>query len=171
MLKNFKLGDKVRWVDQPWSGIVKEITGSRAHVLLYDGFTEWVQINKLTRDDDLEISFDEAPKLEKNKEQHIELRQIRSEEIDLHIENLFVHWKSIPTSTILERQIQAFNEEFQACLRKKIDELIVIHGKGSGVLKRNIHEILSSRSNISIEKMNHGKYKQAAIKIFFHRPL
>jgi hypothetical protein len=39
------------------------------------------------------------------------------------------------------------------------------------VLKRNIKEILSSRTNISIEEMNHGKYKQAAIKIFFHRPL
>jgi hypothetical protein len=171
MLKNFKPGDKVRWVDQPWSGIVQEISGARAHVLLGDGFTEWVQINKLIRDGELDISFDEAHTLEKNKEQHLELRPIKSEEIDLHIENLFVHWRSIPASTILERQIQAFNEEFQTCLHKKIDELIVIHGKGSGVLKRNIKEILSSRTNISIEEMNHGKYKQAAIKIFFHSPL
>lgn len=171
MLKNFKPGDKVRWVDQPWSGIVQEISGARAHVLLSDGFTEWTPLCQLIPKNDLDISFEEAPNQEKNETRHIEVRPIRSEEIDLHIENLFVHWKSIPTPTILERQIQAFNEEFQACLRKKIDELIVIHGKGSGVLKRNIQEILSSRSNISIEEMNHGKYKQAAIKIFFHRHL
>ena len=171
MLKKIKLGDRVHWVDQPWSGIVQEISGARAYVLLDDGFTEWAPLSQLILKNDLDISFEEAPSQEKNETRHLEVRPIILEEIDLHIENLFVHWRSIPTSDILARQLHAFKEELQTCKRAKVDELIVIHGKGSGILKRNILEILNGHTNISLKEMNSGKYKQAAIKIYFHRPL
>lgn len=168
MLKNIKVGDRVQLLDQPWQGVVEEICGARASVLLDDGFSEWVAITKIIIQDTINYSDIEILDLEKNQTKHIEIRPLRIEEIDLHIENLFVHWRSIPVEQILDRQMQAFKEEFRVCKKKKIDQLIVIHGKGSGVLKRNLHDLLKTLPHISFEEMNTGKFKQAAIKINFH---
>ena len=47
MLKNIKVGVRVKWVDKPWTGDVIEMNGSRALVLLDDGFEEWEQLSNL----------------------------------------------------------------------------------------------------------------------------
>ena len=47
MLKNIKVGVRVKWLNKPWSGVVREVLGSRARVLLDDGFEEWEQISQL----------------------------------------------------------------------------------------------------------------------------
>ena len=167
MLKNIKVGVRVKWVDKPWTGDVIEMNGSRALVLLDDGFEEWEQMSKLL----LEAESEEINSIEifdsKNEIQHIEVRPIKSNEIDLHIENLFVHWKQIPKEKILERQLTAFKEEYQNCLKEKVDELIVIHGKGSGILRENLIQFLKETKKTRYEEMTNGKYKQAAIKIYF----
>ena len=81
--------------------------------------------------------------------------------------NLFVHWKQIPKEKILERQLTAFKEEYQNCLKEKVDELIVIHGKVSGILRENLIQFLKETKKTRYEEMTNGKYKQAAIKIYF----
>jgi hypothetical protein len=167
MLKNIKIGMRVKWLDKPWSGIVQEVSASRALVLIDDGFEEWEQISKLINAldtnelDSVEI-FDS-----KNEQKHVEVRPIITNEIDLHIENLYVDWKQIPKNKILERQLLAFKEEFQMCIKDNVDELIVIHGKGSGILKENIIRFLKQVTAKSYEEMTFGKYRQAAIKIYF----
>lgn len=166
MLKNPNIGDRVKWINQPWRGTILEIQGQRARVLLNDGFEEWEQISKLTSENEI-IDLDKIHD-SKNEITHIESRPLKISEIDLHIENLFVHWKKIPKEKILEMQIQAFQEEFHASYRNS-DELIVIHGKGSGILKENILRILQGQKQISYEAMQDGKYKHAAIKICFHK--
>lgn len=167
MLKNIKTDVRVKWLNKPWSGVVKDIQGSRALVLLDDGFEEWEQISQLinaTQANDLDNAevYDS-----KNEEKHIEVRPLRINEIDLHIENLFVHWQQIPKEKILERQLSAFKEEYRKCLRENMDEFIVIHGKGSGILKENLIQFLKQTNKTRFEEMTNGKYKQAAIKIYF----
>lgn len=167
MLKNINVDSQVKWLNKPWSGVVREVLGSRALVLLDDGFEEWEQISQLinaTQVNDLDNAevYDS-----KNEEKHIEVRPLRINEIDLHIENLFVHWQQIPKEKILERQLTAFKEEYQKCLRENMDELIVIHGKGSGILKENLIQFLKRTNKTRFEEMTNGKYKQAAIKIYF----
>jgi hypothetical protein len=170
MLKNINIGSHVKWLNKPWSGVIKEVQGFRALVILNDGFEEWEQISQLlhvAQANDLDNTevYDS-----KNEEKHIEVRPLRTSEIDLHIENLFVHWQQIPKEKILERQLSAFKEEYQNCFRDKIDEFIVIHGKGSGVLKENLIQYLKQTNKTRFEDMTYGKYKQAAIKIYFNRP-
>jgi hypothetical protein len=168
MLKNPIIGNRVKWTNQPWKGIVKEVQGQRALITLEDGFDEWELLSKLVPDDqnlDL-IDIHDS----KNELRYIEVRPIKQSEIDLHIENLFIEWKTIPKEKILERQLQAFKEEFQKCLKNATDELIVIHGKGSGILKEHIVSQLKAYMHKSFEDMHEGRYKQSAIKIYFDRP-
>jgi len=170
MLKKINIGDRVQWIDQPWSGLVQDICGARASILVDDGFLESALLSHLILLEERDFSLDDVYFQEKNQPKHVAIRPLRTEELDLHIENLFLHWRTIPVEQILERQLQAFKEEFQSCPRQKIDELIVIHGKGSGILKRNLQEILNGYSHISYEEMKYGKYRQAAIKIYFCKP-
>jgi len=169
MLKNFHIGAQVKWIDHPWKGIIKAINRDRILVLLEDGFEEWELSTKLLLDivnPDFEDIHDS-----KNELRHVESRLIKSSEIDLHIENLFVQWQKIPSEKILEYQIQAFREEFQQCVQNKIDELIVIHGKGSGILRDHLTHFLKTYTKLTFSHMNAGKYKNSAIKIYFHRGL
>lgn len=167
MLKNIKVGVKVKWLNKPWAGVVREVLGSRVLVLLNDGFEEWEQISQLITVDQTKDKENSEIYDSKNEVKHIEVRPLRTSEIDLHIENLFVHWQQIPKEKILERQLAALKEEYQKCMKDKTDELIVIHGKGSGILKENLIQFLKQTNNTRYEEMTNGKYKQAAIKIYF----
>lgn len=162
-----KVGDKVKWINESMRGVVKEVAGSRLKVLLENGFEEEVAASKVVIDCPLDFSIENS-----NEEKHLNLiyerKSIQIEEIDLHIENLTVHWASIPKNKILERQLTTFYEEFQTCRRNRVDKLIVIHGKGEGILRRNIIAYLLQYPNFTFSDMTEGKYKGAAIEISFN---
>lgn len=166
MYKSFNIGDKVCWIDQALEGTIVDINRQRAEVKLSDGFTEWIALSKLVlqlEDMDIDNAIDD-----KNELTHIEYRPLRTEEIDLHIEKLYTHWRSIPVQQILSRQINAFEEELRTAIAEKRDRLIVVHGKGEGILKANIIDILQKNYGYTYVEMKDGKYKNAAIEIFLN---
>ena len=169
MLKKIKIGDHVQWIQEPWGGIVKKLEGQRALILLNDGFEEWESLSNLVLNN-LQIDLEE---IQDSKEEikHVTSRQVKTDEIDLHIENLDIHWRKIPQGKILHRQIQAFQEEFQNSILNNMDELTVIHGKGSGILRDSLLHILAEKTNIRVKPLTEGKYKNAAFKIYFNTPL
>lgn len=167
MLIKMNIGDSVQWIDKPWKGRILDIQGARARVLLEDGFDEWVNVKNLTVVPESNLMSQIPIYDSKNEEKHVIVRPLKVEEIDLHIEHLTTEWRTIPTEKILERQLSAFEEEVQVCLRNKVDELIVIHGKGKGILKKCIIDSIRSKSNIESIELNESRYKNAAIKICF----
>ncbi len=161
-MKSYKVGDQVSLLDDALNGTVSEIEGQRAFVKLDDGFEEWVSFHKLVHKKKLQLDID--PLHEKHSESHIEIRAERVYEIDLHIEHLVIDWKKIPTDKILDRQITSFTEELKDAIQNKYDKLIVIHGKGKGILKTELINILQSKG-LNFSEMGYGKYKGAALKI------
>lgn len=161
-----KIGDKVRLKDEPAYGIVTTIIGQRATVDIEGGFDEDFLISKLIKVE--ELDYDIKATEEKHQEVYVEIRQEKTNEIDLHIENLFVHWKKIPKEEYLYRQINALKEELYHARKNKLDKLIVIHGKGTGVLKNAVIDILDLERNLSYRHMTKDKYKNAAIEIYFN---
>lgn len=161
-----KIGDKVRLKDEPAYGIVTAIIGQRATVDIEGGFDEDFLISKLIKVE--ELDYDIKATEEKHQEVYVEIRQEKTNEIDLHIENLFVHWKKIPKEEYLHRQINALKEELYHARKNKLDKLIVIHGKGTGVLKNAVINILDLERNLSYQHMTKDKYKNAAIEIYFN---
>jgi hypothetical protein len=161
-----KKGDKVRLLDEPAEGIISAIIGQRATVDIEGGFEEDILISKLIKVE--LIDYDTKSREEKHLDTYVEIRAEKTTEIDLHIENLFVHWQKIPKEEFLHRQINAFKEELYHARKNKLDKLIVIHGKGTGVLKNAIIDILDLERNLSYINMNKDKYKDAAIEIYFN---
>jgi ABC-type sugar transport system ATPase subunit len=161
-----KIGDIVRLIDEPAQGIVTAFKGQRAIVDIEGGFEEEFLISKLIKIELL--NYEMEMNEEKHQDSYVEIRPEKTTEIDLHIESLFVHWKKIPSEEYLHRQINAMKEELYLARKNKLDKLIVIHGKGKGILKNAIIDILNSERNLSYQAMTKDKYKDAAIEIYFN---
>lgn len=159
----FQVGDNISLLNEPISGTILEIQGQKAHVLLEDGFSEWISIHHLVVR--IPINMDIHSIDEKHMDSYIEIRKEKIHEIDLHIEHLTVHWQKISSEKILDYQIASFLEEWQYAITNNYDKIIVIHGKGKGILKSHILELISNKGKYFYSEMQHGKYRNAAIEI------
>jgi hypothetical protein len=73
-------------------------------------------------------------------------------EIDLHIEKLVKDYKGLDNSEILKIQVRTFEHNLESAIATGMEEIIFIHGVGNGVLKNQIHKLLSSNKNIKFFK-------------------
>jgi dsDNA-specific endonuclease/ATPase MutS2 len=85
-----------------------------------------------------------------------------SKEIDLHIEKLTDMHTGMSNTAMLALQLETFQKNLDNAFATNMDEIIFIHGVGNGVLKKEIHKILSSNKNIKFfqdaqkEKFGYG---------------
>lgn len=85
-----------------------------------------------------------------------------SREIDLHIEKLTDQHAGMSNTAMLTLQLSTFQNNFDNALATGMDEIIFIHGVGNGVLKKEIHKILSNNKGIKFfqdaqkEKFGYG---------------
>lgn len=69
-------------------------------------------------------------------------------EIDLHIEKLRDDYQFLNSSEILDIQLSYFKRSLEAAIVHKLDSVIFIHGTGNGVLKNEIHKIISKHPQV-----------------------
>lgn len=75
--------------------------------------------------------------------------EVPAHEVDLHIENLTDRpASSMSNSEILKLQLQVFQDNLDRALAANMHEIIFIHGTGNGVLRQEIHKILSRNKEI-----------------------
>ena len=86
-------------------------------------------------------------------------------EIDLHIEKLRDDYQFLGSSEILAIQLTHFNKILDAAIVNQLPEITFIHGTGNGVLKHELHKILSKHQKIETfmdarkEKFGYGATK------------
>ena len=73
-------------------------------------------------------------------------------EIDLHIESLLKEHKSLSNEQILNHQISVFEKALDNAIATGMEEIIFIHGVGSGTLKYEIQKRISKHPNIAYYK-------------------
>jgi hypothetical protein len=71
-----------------------------------------------------------------------------SKEIDLHIEKLTDAHTGMSNTAMLALQLETFQKNIDNAFATNMEEIIFIHGVGNGVLKKEIHKILSNNKNI-----------------------
>jgi hypothetical protein len=70
--------------------------------------------------------------------------EVPGHEIDLHIEKLTDQDPAtMSNSEILKRQLQVFQDNLDRALAANMHEIVFIHGSGNGVLRQEIHKLLS----------------------------
>lgn len=75
---------------------------------------------------------------------------LTNSQIDLHIEKLDPGLAHERSERIFLRQITAFENFMQEAIKYRLPHLIIIHGKGEGILKQEIRTMLNSKYKAKI---------------------
>ena len=139
----------------------KDFSGSKKQVPL-TGEQGW-----LLQLDEQEVVID-AKKL---KESFFETTEEKSKidkpanEIDLHIEKLREDYRFLNSGEILNIQVSYFNKMLDAAIVNQMPEIVFIHGAGNGILRHELHKVLSKHQKIQTfmdarkEKFGYGATK------------
>lgn len=89
-------------------------------------------------------------------------------EIDLHIEKLREDHHLLKSSEILAIQLSRFHKALDAGIVHRLPEMIFIHGTGNGVLKHELHKVLSRHPKVqTFMDARKEKFGYGATKVIF----
>ncbi|MEL7160759.1 MAG: Smr/MutS family protein [Bacteroidota bacterium] len=90
------------------------------------------------------------------------------EQIDLHLDKLVEDPDKVPKHQVLQTQLMHYDNYIDRALRLGVDSVFIIHGVGTGALKRAIHSRLH-RTKFVREFKNeyHAKYGYGATEVIF----
>lgn len=80
------------------------------------------------------------------------------DEVDLHIEKLYPNWQKLNNSEIIEFQLKAAERAINKAIKQSRSKLILVHGKGKGILKDAIFNLVNNQYLLKCElvKSNEG---------------
>ncbi|TXF88587.1 hypothetical protein FUA23_14055 [Neolewinella aurantiaca] len=88
--------------------------------------------------------------------------------IDLHLEALVRDPGEVPRDQVLSTQIRHFENYLSMALKLGVDNIFVIHGVGDGILKREVHKVLSKTRYVRKFKNEYNKkYGYGATEVIF----
>ena len=88
--------------------------------------------------------------------------------VDLHIERLTPNYIGLSNQEMLTIQLKTFETNLENAIANGMSEMIFIHGIGNGVLKNEIHRIVSKNKNIRFyEDAQKERFGYGATKIKF----
>lgn len=155
-----KLGDVVSVLDEEIKGQVIEINKKQITIKESNGFKSDHHIDSLIVYDALLLKDNtrvpKASELDKTKKTP---KIIKSSIVDLHNTNHY-----LAKNKILENQLKIFKDELNFAVNNKQTEIIFIHGKGEGILKKEIENILK-KEKIQYKKAPHRLFGQGALQV------
>jgi hypothetical protein len=87
-------------------------------------------------------------------------------EIDLHIEALTGDYKSMSNTEMIHLQLEKFSQMLDSAIANGLTTFHVIHGVGSGKLKKEIHHLLKCRKEVkSFNNDYHPRYGHGATEV------
>jgi len=76
------------------------------------------------------------------------------EVVDLHMEKLSDNWQHMNNFEILNMQLDEFHKWYELAVAHHRQNLIIIHGVGSGKLRDEIHDILKTKKRSTTSSIN-----------------
>lgn len=163
----FKVGDRVRILDDDQKGEIKEIHGREIIIINEFGFEERFMKEELIPDLDLKVG-----KVPKTQESEVKSKKKNSENpeskvVDLHIGELVDFYKNMSNFEMLQIQIQKIKEEMNLAMAQKRKKIVFIHGHGKGKLKREMMKVLKDYPKIEVYDASFRKYNGGATVVEF----
>lgn len=151
----FKVGDAVAVLHDTIKGKVVEIGSQSIKIEDEDGFVRKYPPNKLvlqpkSKDYSTEIEPTEKDLIQPPISQIPKVQPTSAfsiPEIDLHIEELRERHTHLKNYEIVQIQMTACRTFVANALNSKQKKIVIIHGKGEGVLKSEIHTYLDKLAN------------------------
>ena len=164
----FKIGTKVKVIDDNISGTITKLKGDFVYFNDEFGFEYEYHQDEIIKD--IEIDYEEIkefskPKFKTFRKSH--RHPYLTREIDLHIENLVDNWRDLDNAQIIQTQLDVARNEVERAMFESQIRLILIHGYGKGILKKEITELLFRYTNIEFYDASFKEYHGDAIEIKF----
>lgn len=175
MVNKFKVGDIIKIIDQSGGGKILSIKDDKAVILNQDGFEEVIGVNSIIISDIISENalrncyIPDTPKQRSRKKKDTILFKSKSNdlwEIDLHIENLLDNYYHMSNYEIISYQLEKCEEIIFKAIQTRVRKLVIIHGKGQGVLRNEVHNLLQSL-NLDFKDADYLKYSGGATDVFF----
>lgn len=139
----------------------KDFSGAKKQVPIINQLGWMIQL------DEPELVID-AEKLKESFFKPAEEKQVVAKpqgEVDLHIEKLRDDYHFLASSEILNIQLTGFKHALDAAIVHQMPEITFIHGTGNGILKHELHKLLSKNNKVQTfldarkEKFGYGATK------------
>ena len=177
-----KIGDAVSVLDEDLKGKVIKIVGDVVIIETTEGFELEFSANELIKvESDTELrtntfsksSLSEAvSQKETLKRKQIKVKQKErfqpTLEVDLHIHQLTNSTRGMTNHDMLTLQLDTAKRQLEFAIRKRIQKVVFIHGKGEGVLKLEL-EYLFGRYNVKFYEANYQKYGLGATEVYIYQ--
>lgn len=89
-------------------------------------------------------------------------------EVDLHINQLVKSVKGLDNYDMLNLQLDTAKRKVEYAIQKRISKIVFIHGVGEGVLKTELHAMLSKYS-VKFYDASYKKYGLGATEVYIYQ--
>ena len=167
MTKSLKIGDKVMLIDNRIKAKVIFVGDRKVRVVDSNGFEHLLPIKKVVLLDEKTdtkraygnsfiVKDSDNKKGDKKSKLHFKDINLRENfKVDLHIENLTNYHHQMDNFEIVQIQLNYCKDKIELALNKHIGKMIIVHGIGEGVLKKEVHDLLRMY-NLKFFESNNG---------------
>jgi len=175
-----EIGHKVAVLDDVLSGKVVKINGNEITIEDSDGmqFTflekELVKIGKsqyeMSKFADVDSPFLSEKKSEKVKKKSAFIKEKNEVilEVDLHINQLVKSTRGLDNYDMLSLQMDTAKRKLEYAISKRISKIVFIHGRGEGVLKKEL-DFLLGNYNVKFYDASYQKYGLGATEVYIYQ--
>lgn len=177
-----KIGDKVSVLDEDLQGVIIKIVDDIITLETTEGFELMFSTNELIKMETDSVlrtkAFSKSSLSEVVSEKEIlkktskkvkpKERYQPTFEVDLHIHQLTNSSKRMSNHEMLTLQLDTAKRQLEFAIRKRIQKMVFIHGKGEGVLKLEL-DYLFGRYNVKFYDANYQKYGLGATEVYIYQ--
>ena len=172
-----KVGDLVSIIDEDAKGRISQLKANNIVVVADDdGFElEYTLVELIKIEEKREGQYDRSVETSDHGKDRVQrkLSPVRHKkdvvEVDLHIEELVDDHRGWSNADILLYQLEKFEKVLSAAFQTGKRKMVVIHGRGDGVLRYEIRRKLQDYPGIEVHDGSYKTYGQGATEILLHK--
>ena len=173
----FQVGDQVQFLDELTRGVVLQVAPGSLLLRTEDGF-------EIEVDRDAVIHLPEAGQLYSELSQGgipqkdtstrrkpapgrgKKARYAPAMEVDLHIEKLVSNTHGMSAYDMLDCQLETARRQLEFALRRRLQRVVFIHGKGEGVLKAELATLFRRYEGLQVREADYQEYGLGATEVY-----